>query len=269
MHHYRKKQFGIVVIFIFILVILGLGGYFLFRGEEPTCFDGIQNQGEKEIDCGGPCGLCPEDTRKPLEIIFQNFIHTTENNFDLVAKIKNPNKLWGVESLVYRFNLYDENNNLIVFKQGEEFILPQEDKYIIESRFYLLKTPARSEFEIMSINWQKLKDFEGLELKVRDKNYQITDQGFSRLYGIVENKSNYSLDKIDITGLLLSDEKIIAVGKTDIRTVIVGQSRHFEINWPYEVEEEVLSFEIRAHANIYLNETFIKRHGTQEKFKEY
>jgi hypothetical protein len=25
----------------------------------PTCFDGIQNQGEDKADCGGPCKLCP------------------------------------------------------------------------------------------------------------------------------------------------------------------------------------------------------------------
>ncbi len=25
----------------------------------PTCFDGIQNQGEEDIDCGGPCAQCP------------------------------------------------------------------------------------------------------------------------------------------------------------------------------------------------------------------
>jgi len=27
----------------------------------PTCFDGIQNQGEKETDCGGPCKRCKSD----------------------------------------------------------------------------------------------------------------------------------------------------------------------------------------------------------------
>ena len=26
--------------------------------EIPTCFDGIQNQGELEVDCGGPCAPC-------------------------------------------------------------------------------------------------------------------------------------------------------------------------------------------------------------------
>ena len=28
---------------------------------EPTCTDGIQNQGERHIDCGGPCDACPPD----------------------------------------------------------------------------------------------------------------------------------------------------------------------------------------------------------------
>ncbi len=27
-------------------------------GDDPTCFDGIQNQGEEGIDCGGPCAPC-------------------------------------------------------------------------------------------------------------------------------------------------------------------------------------------------------------------
>jgi PGF-pre-PGF domain-containing protein len=26
----------------------------------PSCYDGIKNQGEEEIDCGGPCSVCPE-----------------------------------------------------------------------------------------------------------------------------------------------------------------------------------------------------------------
>jgi hypothetical protein len=31
--------------------------------EEPTesCYDGIQNQGERDVDCGGPCSSCPEE----------------------------------------------------------------------------------------------------------------------------------------------------------------------------------------------------------------
>lgn len=38
---------------------------------DPTCFDGISNQGEEGVDCGGPCPPCPT----------QGFSHT--ENFDM------------------------------------------------------------------------------------------------------------------------------------------------------------------------------------------
>ena len=34
----------------------------MFFHQPPTCSDGIQNQGETWIDCGGPCPPCPPAT---------------------------------------------------------------------------------------------------------------------------------------------------------------------------------------------------------------
>lgn len=269
MNHYQKKQFTIAIIFIFIIVVIGGSIYFLLRPPAPTCFDGTQNQGEKGVDCGGPCGLCPEDIREPLKIIYQNFIPTVANDFDLVAQIKNPNRNWGVESLDYQFNIYDSSNQLIGYRVGKTYFLPQETKYIIEQRMTTKIDPARAEIEIKEINWRKLKDFEELELKIRDKKQQIIDGKFNQLSGNLENKSSYDLDKIEIAGLLFSDNKIIAVGRTDIWTVLMGETRYFQINWPYEIVEEVTSFELRPQTNVFLNENFLKKHGTPEKFKEY
>ena len=31
------------------------------RDCKPTCFDGIQNQGEEGVDCGGPCNSCDSE----------------------------------------------------------------------------------------------------------------------------------------------------------------------------------------------------------------
>lgn len=257
MNHYHKKQFTIAIIFIFIVLVVGLGIYFLVRPSAPTCFDGIQNQGEKDVDCGGPCGLCPEDIREPLEIISQDFIPTTENNFDLVGQIKNPNRDWGVELLSYNFG-----------REGETYVLPQETKYIIEQRVSV-DNPDEIELELKEINWQRLKDFEELEIRIKDKELKITDQGFYKLVGNVENRSSYDLDKIQVTGLLLSNGKILAAGKTEMRTILIGETRYFEINWPYEIAEEITSFELKPYTDIFLNENFLKTHGTSERFKEY
>jgi hypothetical protein len=57
---------------ISFVAIMLLGGFYLAgKGEleipfisgtatVPTCFDGVQNQGEEGVDCGGPCDACEE-----------------------------------------------------------------------------------------------------------------------------------------------------------------------------------------------------------------
>lgn len=267
MNHYQKKQFAIAVIFVFIIVVIGGGLYFLLRPAAPTCFDGIQNQGEKGTDCGGPCGPCeePED----LIILLEEFIPTVPSDFDLVAKIENPNPNWGIESLNYQFNIYDSNNQLIGYKTGNTYLLPQETKYIIEQRMTTKMDPARVNIELNNINWRKLKDFKELEIRIKNGEIKNIEQGFNKLVGNVENKSNYDLDKIEVSGLLFSDGKIITVGRTEMRTILMGETRYFEINWPYEASEEVKSFELKPYTNIFLNDNFLKIHGTQERFKEY
>jgi hypothetical protein len=34
------------------------------REEQPSCMDGIQNQGETAIDCGGPCSVCEDEEQQ-------------------------------------------------------------------------------------------------------------------------------------------------------------------------------------------------------------
>jgi hypothetical protein len=257
MSRYAKKQFTIFIIFLFIVVIIGFGVYFLVRPPAPTCFDGIQNQGEKGIDCGGPCGPCPEDIREPLEIISQDSILTTDNYYDLVAKIKNPNHDWGVELLSYNFG-----------RQGETYLLPQETKYIIEQRVSN-EGIENIKLELQETNWRKLKDFEQLDIRIRDKELKIIEPLGYKLVGNVENKSSYDLDKIEVSGLLLSNGKVIAAGTTEMRTIVIGETRYFEISWPYQISEEITSFELYPHTNVFLNDNFLKKHGTQERFKEY
>ena len=251
MNRYHKKQFTIATIFILIVIIIGLGIYFLIKPTGSTCFDNIQNQGEQDVDCGGPCGLC--EKAEELVIISADFISTTPSDFDLVAKIENPNNDWGAESVDYKFNIYDSDNELIGYKTGRTYLLPQETKYIIEQRMTTKMDPFRADIELSNIIWQELKDFEEIETGIRDKRHEITEQGFNKVSGNIENKSSYDLDKIEIAALLFKEsDELIAVGKTETRTVLAGESRYFEIIWPYQVPEEVSSFEIKVYTSVFL-----------------
>ncbi len=51
----------------------------------PSCFDNIQNQGEEDIDCGGPCKPCEK-----REVI----IMEPEDSFKLQTSPKQPSYLW-------------------------------------------------------------------------------------------------------------------------------------------------------------------------------
>lgn len=266
MDKYKRKQFTIFSIFLLIVVVVVGGIWLLVKPPKATCYDGIQNQREARTDCGGPCGPCDEP--KDLIILSQEFIPTTEGNFDFVVKVKNPNTDWGVDFLGYKFYIYDQNGEQIGFKEGETYVLPQETKYIIEQKINLLKLGS-IDFKTSAPEWQKIKDFGEIDLRVRNSNYEIIEDGTSKLYGNIENKSNYDLDKVEVAGALFNDGKIIAVGKTEMNTVLMGETRYFEITWPYQISEEVTSFELKAYTNIFLNENFLKTHATPERFKEY
>ena len=257
MTQYLRKQATIFIVFLVIIVVITGGIYLLVHHENATCYDGIQNQSETGIDCGGPCGPCPIPKEK-LEILSQNFIPTTENNFDLVAKVQNPNSNWGIDIIVYKFNFYDADNNLIDSKQGTTYFLPQETKYIVEQKFSPSETPASMKFELGIPHWQYLRYFEELRLRIINGGYQLTD-GKYRISGIIENKSNYNLSQVEVVGVLFDEnQKPVAAGKTTMETLMINEGRSFEIIWPYIIDKTISSFDARAYTNVYLDENFIR-----------
>ena len=48
------KQFLYGVFYLAIIAAVGVGFYFHYDNAPPSCFDGIQNEGEQGIDCGLP-----------------------------------------------------------------------------------------------------------------------------------------------------------------------------------------------------------------------
>ncbi len=257
MSKYFGKQLKIGIVYLIIIAIIVVGIYFINKPTGPTCFDGIKNQNEEDVDCGGPCGQCKKI--EDLQIILEKFIPTIDNNYDIIIRIKNPNIVWAVESMDCQINLYDAENQLIDTKINKTYILPQETKYIVEQKILAEKQIARIEIKLLDIVWKKPSEFSNLEIRNKNSEYQITESGYSRLVGAIENKTSYDLNKIEIVGVLFNNQsEIIAVGKTTMNTFLKNEIRGFEMNWPYIISEEVKSFEIRSYINVFLDENFIK-----------
>ena len=258
MTRYLRKQIIIVIVFLLIVATVVVGSYFIFRPKsKATCIDGIKNQGEEKVDCGGLCNPC-EKQREPLEIIYQKVIPITENNFDLVIEVRNPNNNWGAKSVGYALNIYSEQDENIASKQGSFYIIPQEDKYIVEPKISLSEKPGKVEFKIINTSWERLSGFRDLALRIKDKKIQTGGEVQTKVSGVITNNTNYDLNKVELVGVIFgANNEIIAAGKTEVNTLLRGENRYFEINWPNQINEEVVSYEIKAYTDVFSPDNFI------------
>lgn len=271
MSKYLKKQIIIALIYLILFWSIGVGIYFIFiRPVLPSCYDSVQNQGEAGVDCGGPCLSCSWQLQKNLEVISAQAIKTQENYFDLVAKIKNPNRNFGAKHFSYKFNLYDSSDNLILSKENFFYILPQQTKYIIEQKVSVSSEIYKTEFKIVNVNWQELSGYQEPELLIRNQDFNQSED-ISRLSATLENRSNYDFDKIDIYAILFDKNyQVLSIGKTDVRTVLSNENRYFEISWFFMIIGQVEKVDIVATTNVFLDENFMRRYGgPRERFQEY
>ncbi len=268
----------LVILVLFFILVGGVSAAFYFLSKpEPTCFDGIQNQDEEGVDCGGACLLqCVTTKRKveDLELVFVRTLRVSEGSYAAVAKLNNKNDDFGASRLSYEFQFFDARDTLIGSELGISYILPREERYIIEPRLLLPSDPRRVDFTIKEVAWERLRDYTGEpELFVRDQLYKRLDAGeanFSEFSGILKNASHFDFDTIYVGVVLINPhDETIGVGTIEIKTMKSGEERFFKIGWPEPFSGEVESIDVRAETNVFFSENYIRRHGTDERFQKF
>jgi hypothetical protein len=81
--------------------------------EAPSCNDGVKNQGEEGIDCGGTCPyLCTSAQREPI-VLFTKALPNGNGRTDVIALIENGNPNAGAKSVHYTITLYGIGKSFI------------------------------------------------------------------------------------------------------------------------------------------------------------
>ena len=119
-----------------VAVVLGLvvlfGVYRGFFTTIPTCDDGAQNGRESGVDCGGSCQrICQSESRAPVVLWARSF-RTGEQTYTAAAYVQNQNTGAYAPDLRYTFQLFDENNLLVVERTGVTLLPPVQVVPIIE-----------------------------------------------------------------------------------------------------------------------------------------
>jgi len=162
-----RKQIVIAFIFLGIFSLIG-GGIYLTHRSAPTCFDNKRNQGEEDIDCGGPCILCELKYNPPLSLADAPVLLVNQKNkVDILFKITNLSQEWGAQEFSYKVTLIGPNQEKQEFiKSG--FIFPHEIRYFIIPNITVAFNPSKADIEILTetIVWNK--PLSGIDLNLGD-----------------------------------------------------------------------------------------------------
>lgn len=264
------KRILIILVYVLLIALASWGVYSSFSLEE-TCFDSLKNQNEEKADCGGVCSPCEKINARDLVFESGGMLDGgSAGVYDFWGLVDNPNNVFGSPSFQYNLVVKDASGEKIFEKNGESFILPGEKKYIIENNIPVSGIPTKVELAISGTRWMEFNEFyEKPQLKIVNKNYSeiSSGTGFSEARGLLKNESPFDFNVIRIRVLLRdSQDKIIALNSTEMRTVKSQEEREFRAAWPTRFSGEVRSVETQVDVNVYDSETFLKRYYSPQNF---
>lgn len=271
MHERVIKQFTIAAIF-FVLVGAISYGYYALHKVSPTCFDRIQNQGEEGIDCGTVCGTTCGPQIVPLQVIATQLVAVGEGDYDAVAQIRNPNTIHGVANADYDLVLKDRSGAVASTIHGSFYMMPVQTKFIVKTPIHSSAPLESAELVIKDVTWHKI---EAADLAidfplVREQHGPVSVPGVKyQVEGTLSNKSDFNFDQIDVTVVLQDAQGVIkAVTTTTVNTFLAQSLRYFKVTWP-DLPGTDLTPQVQATTNVFNNQNFLRRYGTEEQFQSY
>jgi len=91
------------------VTIIGVATFY----KAPSCTDGVQNQGEAGIDCGGPCSRLCTVLVQPPTVLFTKAINNGAGRIDVIAQVENKNATAAARNVPFRVSLYGSDQTLI------------------------------------------------------------------------------------------------------------------------------------------------------------
>lgn len=231
---FKQFIYAITQLTLFSLIAYGVYSWF---APNPTCFDNKQNQGEEEIDCGGPnCPTCEIRHLKPIESLPVQFLDAGgQGRSTILVELRNPNEGWGAQQFNYVINFYNSSSTPVASLSGVSFIYSGEIKYLILPGVVLDSSlVTRSETLISSPNWLQRDVFPQPKISFRQvkgvidkKNKQIV------VSGNLVNEDSSSFATVNVSAVVSNQVgQPVGASKTLLKDIKAFEERFFQINIP-------------------------------------
>ncbi|MFZ3043715.1 MAG: hypothetical protein WA058_01245 [Minisyncoccia bacterium] len=108
----RRRFIILLIIGAVVVAIIAIISFATFS-KAPTCTDGIQNQNEDGIDCGGPCAYLCLVTEQPPTVLFTKALNYGSGRTDIIASVENKNATAAAKDVPYHITLFGAGQALI------------------------------------------------------------------------------------------------------------------------------------------------------------
>lgn len=268
-----SKQVYISLVYIVLigLLIWSVTDYFFIT--ESTCSDGIQNGKEEGVDCGTlACGYaCPEPVQ-PIRVVSSQLLEVSNNDYDALIQVTNPNTTYGARSVNYVANLFSDSGDVVAAKKGSFYIMPGETTYVVVQSIETSSAAIKVELDIEEASWQKLSLEDKPVFENRRTSLLIPNRVglYAEFEAVVFNRSFFDFEKVDARVVLYNTEdEIVGVATTDVRTFLSNTERYFRVFWPNTLAGEPVRADVEVSTNIFESSNFIRTRGIQEPFQLY
>lgn len=219
-----------------------------------SCSDGLKNNGETGIDCGGPCVSCPYEDALPLALLnISDFISASGEIF-LSAEISNPNDDFYASSFSYAFKIFGADGFIAEALTGSDTIPLGERKFIYRADVKTKgKEFSRAELEIGEVLWRPKGEFSPLRAEVSGDPVLIVkkEEKAAFVHAVIKNTGVSRVPEIRAVAVLRDQFgfSIIVTG-TIIARLVGFETREITIPLPYD--ENIAKKAESATADVYL-----------------
>lgn len=224
-----KRLALFVFFFIDVVIVLNLAFRFLVYNQ------GIVAQIETENSLA--VSYIPFDqlreqfASKPIQVNSVTVIPIGFQQYDIVAKVHNPNDKWLAKKI--NIDIVFDGKKL---DQQSSFVLPSTDQYISVFGLRSSSVSPQATIQITDTQWTRIRDAEPLDIVSRFSFTQPTfrnepGEGF-QVDASLTNDSLFSFWDFGIHVLAFRQGQTIGVNYTTLERVKTGSTREFTVVWP-------------------------------------
>ena len=242
---FRRRFLYIAII---LLVTFPPTAFYIWRSMQkpPSCNDGVKNQDEHGVDCGGICQIaCFFEVAAKPTIQWVRSYYVSKGVYNLVAYVQNPNVNYISKPAKYVFRIYDEKNVVLGTREGIVALPTTKLFPIFEPGLNVgERIPKRVSFEFTEpIVWL---EYDGERPELAVSNIKLTREDESpKLDATVTNKTLHTYKNVEVVAIIYDAE---GNGFMSSRTYIdqIGDkaSAVVHFTWPEPITAAVSKIEI-------------------------